>query len=58
MSLPNESLIKFRNTNCPNLSFDNPELFFKLVEELSKTKAHKSNIVEVKGRYMIRRLVD
>ena len=46
MSLPNESLIKFRNINCPSLSFDNPELFFKLVEELSKTKAHKSMEIE------------
>ena len=37
----NDSLKKFRDTVCPDLSFDDERLFYRLVEEMAKLKEEK-----------------
>lgn len=33
---PGESLIKFRDENCPDLSYSDPKIVFVLLEKLAK----------------------
>jgi hypothetical protein len=37
----NDSLKKFRDNFCPDLSFDDERLFYRLVEEMAKLKEEK-----------------
>jgi len=38
---PNNALKLFHDKFCPNLSYDDPKIFYKLLEEIKKLKEKK-----------------
>ncbi len=39
---PDSSLVKFRDENCPDISYDDPQLFYLLLEKIIELKGEKN----------------